>query len=193
MVAAKLTTALVIAATLGAGAAGAAPKEKAPRPEKQEKPKPLPRDYDPTVLLAKGAEPIQVFLKEPRNAPWARRVEAIIGQAMSRDLEQYVPEARGMGMTCHTLSCIIVVDAPAEKLGAALAVTKLVTLGPFTIDIPVDEDGKGRWLFFTERRMADPAAFTDWYLAARKRTLAGIREGKRSNPFPVTPDKVPQE
>jgi hypothetical protein len=154
---------------------------------------PLPLDYDPTERLAGGANPVDVFLAEPRHPTWAAQVEAVIGKRISRDLQERMPEARGMGMTCHSLSCVVLVDAPAAKLATALAISKLVTLGPFTVDLPPTEDGKARWLFFADRRMADAQKFTDWYLGVRKRALADIKAAKRENPFPGPAAELPDE
>jgi hypothetical protein len=154
---------------------------------------PLPPDYDPTVLLAGGANPIDVFVGEPRSPAWANEVERVIGKKISDDLERLVPEAQGMGMTCHTLSCIVMVGATADHLPKVVAATKFITLGPQTIDLPPDEKGRARWLFFTERRFADGVAFTTWYLGARKRALAAIKAGTQPNPFSVAAEKLPEE
>lgn len=153
----------------------------------------LPADYDPTVLAEKGGDPLQIYLAEPRHPTWASVVEEVIGGQMRRDLKQMVPEARGLSMGCRTLSCLIILDAPKEKLDAARAVVTVVTLGPLTQDLGLSPEGRGQVLFLTERRMADPAAFTAWYRRARHSTLEAIRSGKEPNPLPVPLDAIPRE
>ena len=150
-------------------------------------------DYDPTVLAEKGAEPLTIYLAEPRQPTWAGVVEEAIGGQMRRDLKQMMPEARGLSMGCKTLSCLILIDAPREKLDAARAVVSLVTLGPITVDLGISPEGKGQVLFLTERRMADPAQFISWYRRARLSTLENIRSGKEPNPLPVPVSEVPKE
>jgi hypothetical protein len=153
----------------------------------------LPPDYDPTVLAEKGADPLRIYLAEPRQPTWAGVVEEVIGGQMRRDLRHMVPEARGLSMGCRTLSCLILLDVPKEKLDAARAVAMLVTLGPLTTDLGISSDGKGQVLFLTERRMADPAQFTAWYRRARQTTLENIRSGKEPNPLPVPVSEIPKE
>jgi hypothetical protein len=153
----------------------------------------LPLDYDPTVLADKGGDPLQIYLAEPRQPTWAGVVEEVIGGQMRRDLKQMVPEARGLSMGCRTLSCLILVDAPPDKMDAARAVVTLVTLGPLTTDLGISAEGKGQVLFLTERRMADPAQFTAWYRRARQSTLEDIRSGKVANPLPVPVSEIPKE
>jgi hypothetical protein len=153
----------------------------------------LPADYDPTVLAEKGGDPLQIYLAEPRNSTWAGVVEEVIGGQMRRDLKQLIPEARGLSMGCRTLSCIILLDVPKEKIDAARAVVTLVTLGPLTADLGVAPDGRAQVLFLTERRMADPAQFTSWYRRARHSTLEAIRSGKEPNPLPVPLGEIPKE
>jgi hypothetical protein len=153
----------------------------------------LPRGYNPVELIDKGSAPGQVFLSEPRHPEWAPAVESVIGGAMRADVQRLVPEARGLGMSCRTLSCLVQVDAPAGSMAAAMQVAKLVTLGPVTVDLPPTKEGRGQFLFFTEPRMADPNVFTGWYRTTRKRTLAQIKEGKRPNPLPVPVDQLPAE
>ena len=219
MTAAKLKLTLV-AGVLGAGAAAvllvtrgrpapvdeppppadAAPRPVPPEPAAAAEPpapptdaQPLPADYDPNQLLAGGANPVELFLKEPRNPAWAPQVEKVIGKHISQDLEHLMPEAQGMGMSCHTLGCVVIVGAPPEHLAKVVIATKLVTLGPTTIDLPPDEKGRARWLFFTERRFASAQAFTTWYEETRKRTLAAIKAGERTNPFSVPVDQLPAD
>jgi hypothetical protein len=151
----------------------------------------LPPDYDPTVLVDKGSEPLQVYLAEPRSATWATVVEEAIGGQMRRDLKLMLPEARGLSMGCRTLSCLILVDAPKDKLKEANEIISLVTLGPITVDLGLSPEGRGQVLFLTERRMADPGGFVAWYRGVRRTALADIRSGKRPNTLPVTVDKLP--
>jgi len=171
------------------------PPAAAPSPPPAAKPDAavLPPDYDPTVLADKGGDPLQIYLAEPRQPTWAGVVEEVIGGQMRRDLKQMVPEARGVSMGCRTLSCLILVDAPPDKMDAARAVVTLVTLGPLTTDLGISAEGKGQVLFLTERRMADPAQFTAWYRRARQSTLEDIRSGKVANPLPVPVSEIPKE
>lgn len=148
--------------------------------------------YDPTVLLDNGVPAGEVYVKEPRSDAWAEQAEAVIGGAMKADLDKMIPEAH-MAMKCKTLSCAVGIDAPEDKRAAALAVTKFVFLAPWVVDIEPEADGTVRWMFFSERRMADGKTFTDWYLRIRKRALEDIRTGKRPNPFPVALDQLPAE
>jgi hypothetical protein len=153
----------------------------------------LPPDYDPTVLAEKGGDPLQIYLAEPRHPTWAEVVEEVIGGQMRRDLKQMVPEARGLSLGCRTLSCLVFIDVPKEKMDAARSVVTLVTLGPLTVDLGLSPEGRGQVLFLTERRMADPAQFTSWYRHARQSTLEAIRSGKEPNPLPVPVDAIPKE
>ena len=153
----------------------------------------LPPDYDPTVLVDKGAEPLQVYLAEPRSPTWATVVEEAIGGQLRRDLKQMVPEARDLSMGCRTLSCLILIDVPKEKLPAASAVMGLVTLGPITIDLGLSPEGKAQVLVLTERRMSDPAQFTAWFRRTRRSTLDAIRSGKQPNTLPVPLAKLPAD
>jgi hypothetical protein len=153
----------------------------------------LPAEYDPTVLVEKGMDALQVYLKEPRNPTWATVVEEAIGGQMRRDLKQMIPEARNLSMGCRTLSCLILIDVPKDKLEAAGAVVGLVTLGPITVDLGLSPEGRGQVLVLTERRMADPAEFTAWYRKTRQRTLAEIRSGDRPNSLPVPVNQLPTE
>jgi hypothetical protein len=153
----------------------------------------LPPDYDPVALVDKGAEPLQVYLAEPRNPTWAAVVEEAIGGQLRRDLKQIVPEARNLSMGCRTLSCLIIIDVPKEKLDLARAVVTMVTLGPITTDLGISSEGRGQILVVTERRMADPAEFTAWFRRTRRATLDGIRSGKTENPLPVPPSALPTE
>jgi hypothetical protein len=150
-------------------------------------------DYDPTALVAKGAEPISVYMNEPRTPAWADAVEEVIGGQIRRDLQRMVPEAKGLGVSCRTLSCVIAVDAPREKIEQAIDVVTLVTLGPITVNAGLSPKGTAQILFLTERRFADPAKFIDWYRKVHKKTLEEIRSGKRPNPLPVPVDQVPVE
>ncbi|HXU80180.1 MAG TPA: hypothetical protein VN914_02210, partial [Polyangia bacterium] len=61
----------------------------------------LPPDYDPTVLVDKGGDPLQIYLAEPRHPVWASAVEEAIGGQLRRDLKQLVPEAGGLSMGCR--------------------------------------------------------------------------------------------
>ncbi len=151
-----------------------------------------PAVYDPTKLLEAGVPAVEVYEKEPRAGRWADLVEASIGNAMGRDLNAMVPEA-GMVMKCKTMSCLIGIDAPATRADAALAVTKFLTIAPWVVDLPPEEDGTQRWLFFQEPRFADPDVFLPWYAGVRKRALAEMREGKRPNTLPVDKDQLPTE
>jgi hypothetical protein len=153
----------------------------------------LPPDYDPTVLAEKGGDPLRIYLSEPRHPTWASVVEEALGGQMRRDLKQMIPEARGLSMGCRTLSCLILLDVPKDKIDAARAVVTLVTLGPLTVDLGVSPEGKGQVLFLTERRMADPAVFVAWYRRARQNTLEAIRSGKQPNPLPVPVADIPKE
>jgi hypothetical protein len=153
----------------------------------------LADDYDPTVLVDKGGDPLGIYLKEPRHPTWAGVVEEAIGGQLRRDLKSMVPETRGLSMGCKTLSCLILLDVPKEKMEAARAVVMLVTLGPITVDLGVSAEGRAQILVLTERRMADPAVFTSWYRRARRNTLEGIRSGKEPNPLPVPPSEIPKE
>jgi hypothetical protein len=149
---------------------------------------PLPADYDPPALVQAGAEPVQVFLKEPRKPGWAGPVEEVVGGQLRKDLTRAVPETRSLSIGCRTLSCLIIVDVPADKREAASAVLNLVTLGPITTDLGLTADGKAQILFMTEPRFADGAAFTSWYRRTRARVLEDIKSGKRPNPLPVELD-----
>jgi len=153
----------------------------------------LPADYDPSVLADKGGDPLGIYLAEPRHPIWAGVVEEAIGGQLRRDLKQMVPEARGLSMGCKTLSCLILIDVPREKMDAARAVVTVVTLGPITADLGVSAEGRGQVLVLTERRMADPAAFTSWYRRARRTTLDDIRSGKVPNTLPVPVSEIPKD
>jgi len=153
----------------------------------------LPPDYDPAALADKGGDPLAIYLAEPRQPTWAGVVEEAIGGQLRRDLRQMVPEARGLSMGCKTLSCLILIDAPKEKMDAARAVVSVVTLGPITVDLGLSPEGRGQVLVLTERRMADPAEFTAWFRKARRRTLDDIRSGKTPNPLPVPASEVPKD
>jgi hypothetical protein len=146
--------------------------------------------YDPTKLLENGVAATEVWLEEPRNPAWADAIEAAIGQAMGKDLHQMVPAA-AVVLKCKTLSCLVGIDVPAEHREAALAVTKLVMMGPWMVDLDPEEDGTLRWLFFTEPRFGDPQALVTWYQGVRKQMLADIRDGKTRNPLPVPADQAP--
>jgi hypothetical protein len=148
--------------------------------------------YDPTKLVANGVNAGEVFLEEPRSAAWADAVEAALGAAMNKDLAATVPGATVV-LKCKTLSCLVGIDAPADKREAAIAVTKVVTVAPWIVDLPPEEDGTLRWLFFQEVRFANPAAFVSWFAEIRERTLAAIRAGKLPNPYPVPASEVPRE
>jgi hypothetical protein len=146
--------------------------------------------YDPTKLVENGVPAGEVFLKEPRDPVWAEVVEGVIGGKMRGDLERLVPGAT-LQIVCKTLSCLLGVDAPEDKRPLAVAVTKLVMLGPLQVDVDPEEDGTHRWLFLTEPRMTSPQVFTEWYLRVRKSMLEGIKAGKRENPLPVPADQLP--
>lgn len=153
---------------------------------------PAPVVYDPTKLVENKVPAGEVFAKEPRSANWAESVEAVIGGAMSRDLAALIPDATVV-VTCKTLSCLVGVDAPADKRAAAVAITQFLTLAPWVVDMQAEKDGTQLWLFFQEPRFADPAVFLPWYSATRRRKLADIRSGKSPNPFPVPPAQIPHE
>jgi hypothetical protein len=148
--------------------------------------------YDPTKLVENGVPAGEVFLKEPRDEVWAGAAEAAIGGKMRGDLERLVPGAT-LQMQCKTLSCLIGVDAPEDKRPLALAVVKVVMLGPLLVDVDPEEDGTQRFLFITEPRMSDPQVFTEWYQRIRKRTFAEIKAGSRPNPIPLPADQLPDE
>jgi hypothetical protein len=195
----KLTLALLALTSLfacrrqPAPAAPAVPAPAAAAPTPADSGATLPGDYDPTVLADRGTAPLDIYLAEPRNPEWASVVEGAIGGQLRRDLTQMIPEAKGLTMTCRTLSCLIVVDVPKEKLEAASAVLSLVTLGPITADLGLTAAGRAQMVVLTERRMADAAGFTAWYRRVRAQTLADIRSGKRPNNLPVEVSKLPAE
>ncbi len=148
--------------------------------------------YDPTKLVENGVPAGEVFLKEPRNPAWADLVEAAIGDKMRGDLARLVPEA-SLQINCKTLSCLIGVDAPEAKRPLALAVLKIIMLGPILVDFDPEEDGTHRFAFLTEPRMADPQVFVEWYQRTRKRAFENIKSGTRENPLPVAADQLPDE
>ena len=168
----------------GPRAAPAAAAPTAAAPPATELPAAPPGAYDPTKLLDEGKNAGEVYLAEARDPAWADLVETVVGGRIRGDLERMVPGA-GVVLHCRRLSCLVGIDAPAEKRDAAKAVSKFITLGPVTVDLDPEEDGTLRWLFFSEPRMGDAAAFTEWYKRLRKTTLAKIKEGKTPNPFPV--------
>jgi hypothetical protein len=151
----------------------------------------VPSDYDPASNIQDGADATKVFLAEPRNPAWASSVEAVIGRQLDHDVKHVVPGAGGVSMGCRTLSCLILIDAPADKLPLAIAVVQLVTFGPVTASLGTSPEGRGQLLFVTDRRMADPAAFTSWYRRTRSRTIEAIRSGKQQNPLPIPPSDLP--
>jgi hypothetical protein len=151
----------------------------------------MPSDYDPAALVQGGAEPLKVYLAEKRNAAWATAVETVVGGQLTRDVEHVIPGARGVSMGCRTLSCLILVDAPADKLLLALEVVQLVNLGPVTVNLGPSPEGRGQLLFLTEPRMADPGTFTSWYRRTRHNTLEAIRSGKMPNPLSVPVSALP--
>jgi hypothetical protein len=148
--------------------------------------------YDPTKLIENGVPAGEVFEKEPRDEVWAQVAETVIGGAMKADLERISPGA-GLQMVCKTLTCYVGVDAPEDKRPAALAMVKLVMLGPFLFDLDPEEDGTQRILFVTEPRMSDPQVFTEWYKKARKQALQAIKSGQRPNPIPIEAAQLPDE
>ena len=148
--------------------------------------------YNPTKLLDEGKAPGEVYLAETRDPAWADPVETIVGGRMRGDIERMVPGA-GVVLHCRRMSCLVGIDAPAEKRAAASAVSKFITLGPVTVDLDPEADGTQRWLFFSEPRMGDAMAYTEWYKRLRKSTLAKIKEGKTPNPFPVPVEQLPDE
>jgi hypothetical protein len=160
----------------------AAATDTAPAAAAPSLPTPVAPGYDPTKLIDQGKNPAEVYLAEPRDETWAGPVEAVVGGRMRSDVEREIPGA-GLVLKCKSLSCLVGIDAPADKRERALAISKLMTLGPVTVDLGPEEDGTIRWLFFGESRMADANVFTAWYLKIRKRTLDQIREGKKPNPF----------
>jgi hypothetical protein len=143
-------------------------------------------DYDPVALVDKGAEPVKVYLAEPRRAAWASAVEEVIGAQLGADVRKVVGSG-GVSMGCRTLSCLILVDAPADKMELAVSMVQLVALGPITSNLGISPDGKGQVLFLTEPRMADPATFTAWYTHTRKALLDAVRDGSKPNPLPSVP------
>jgi hypothetical protein len=153
---------------------------------------PAPVVYDPTKLLESDVPAGEVYDKEPRSDAWADATEAFVGDAMRRDLAAMVPGAAVI-LKCRTLSCLVGIDAPEDKRQSALAVTKFLMLAPWVVDLPPEEDGTLRWLFFQDPRFGEPKVFGDWYLGARKRKLADIRSGKAPNPFPVPAADVPTD
>jgi hypothetical protein len=72
-------------------------------------------------------------------------------------------------------------------------VLSLVTLGPITADLGLSAEGRGQLLVITDRRMADPAAFTSWFRHTRRAALEAIRSGKQPNPLPVPVSELPTE
>jgi hypothetical protein len=173
-----------------APAAPAATTTAAPAPSE---PRPAPSGaYDPTRLLDEGKNAGEVYLAEARDPAWADLVETVVGGRIRGDLERMVPGA-GVVLHCRRLSCLVGVDAPPEKRDAAKAVTKFITLGPVTVDLDPEQDGTLRWLFFSEPRMGDAVAYTEWYKRLRKTSLAKIKEGKTPNPFPVPLEEIPSE
>jgi hypothetical protein len=148
--------------------------------------------YDPTKLLERDVPAAEVWDKEPRSHAWADATETMVGGAMRRDLEAMVPGA-AVVLKCRTLSCLVGIDAPEDKRPAALAVTKFLTFAPWVVDLPAEDDGTLRWLFFEEPRFSDGKTFVDWYAGARKRKLADIHAGKAPNPFPVSLENVPKD
>jgi hypothetical protein len=178
-----------------APAAPAAPTSPAPTtaaPPGTELPAAPPGAYDPTKLLDEGKNPGEVYLAEARDPAWADLVETVVGGRIRGDLERMVP-GTGVILHCRRMSCLVGVDAPPEKRDAAKAVTKFITLGPVTVDLDPEEDGTLRWLFFSEPRMGDAVAFTEWYKRLRKTSLAKIKQGKTPNPFPVPLEEIPSE
>lgn len=153
----------------------------------------LPPDYDPAHLVRGGADPLQVYLDEPRHPKWAPMVEELIGGQIRRDVMKVVPETKSVGMGCRTLSCLIVIDVPAEKRDTALLMAGIVTLGPITVNLGPSPEGQAQLLFLTEPRMADPGTFTFWHQKTRKRILDAIREGKQRNPLPIPVADLPAD
>jgi hypothetical protein len=143
-------------------------------------------DYDPVALVDKGAEPVKVYLAEPRRAAWAGAVEEVVGTQLGADVRKVVGSG-GVSMGCRTLSCLILVEAPADKMELAVSMVQLVALGPITANLGTSPDGKGQVLFLTEPRMADPATFTTWYKRTRKTVLDAVRDGSKPNPLPAVP------
>jgi hypothetical protein len=153
----------------------------------------LAPDYDPTALTGGGADPLKVYLAEPRTAAWAGAVEEVIGKQLDRDVKHVVPGAGGVSIGCRTLSCLVLVDAPADKLPIAVGMVQMVVLGPVTVNLGPTPEGRGQVLFLTERRMADPATFTSWYVKTRQRTLASVRAGEQPNPLPIPAADLPPD
>jgi hypothetical protein len=164
------------AASATPAAAPAAPAPAAALPE------PAAGGYDPVKLLDAGKSAAEVYTGEARDPGWADPVEQLLRARIGGDLERELGQA-GAAVKCKQLSCLIGVDAPADKREQALAISKLVTLGPVTVDIEPEEDGTLRWLFFSEPRMSRGEVFVAWYLNARKRALDQIRDDKRPSPF----------
>jgi hypothetical protein len=198
-------TLVALVATLGAGGCKRrtvpAPPQASPPPAGPASPPPpaaaapdgsVPPDYDPASKIQDGADATKVFLAEPRNPAWATAVESVIGRQLDHDVKHVVPGAGGVSMGCRTLSCLILIDAPADKLPLAMAVVQLVTFGPVTAALGTSPEGRGQLLFVTDRRMADPATFTSWYRRTRSRTIEAIRSGKQQNPLPIPPSDLPE-
>ena len=148
--------------------------------------------YDPNKLLDQGADGGDVFQKEPRDEFWADVVEQVLGEQITKDLRLLVPGAN-VGLHCKTLSCIVGITAPEDKRLAAVAVARLVMMGPSLVELGKDDKGIDRWIFFCEPRFGDPKVLVEWYRKVRKQILTDIRSGKRPNPLPFPVDKLPKE
>jgi hypothetical protein len=148
--------------------------------------------YDPNKLLDEGKNGGEVFDAEPRDEFWADVVEQVLGEQITKDLRLLVPGA-DVGLRCKTLSCVVAVAGPADKRAVAVAVARLIMLGPSLVELTPDDKGTLRWIFFCEPRMRDVRQFVQWYRRTRKQTLAEIRAGKRPNPLPFPVDKLPKE
>jgi hypothetical protein len=153
----------------------------------------LPADYDPAAAVQDGADPAKVYLAEPRNPVWAAAVEGLIGGQLDRDVKRVVPGAGGVRMGCRTLSCLILVDVPADKMALAIALVQLVTLGPVTVNLGPTPEGRGQVLILNEPRMADPATYTGWYRRTRRKTLDSLHAGDQPNPLPIPAADLPRE
>jgi hypothetical protein len=153
----------------------------------------LPADYDPAAMVQGGADPLKVYLAEPRTPAWAGPVEEVVGGQLARDVKHVVPGAGGVSMGCRTLSCLILIDAPPDKLPIAVGMVQFVTLGPVTVNLGPSPEGRGQILFLTERRMSDPATFTAWYTKTRRKVLDSVRAGTQPNPLPIPAKDLPTD
>ncbi len=176
------------AVEIGVASTDAIPVDARP-PVRREEPAPV-RPYDPMERVAAGVDPGDVFLQELRHPVWAPAVESVLGERMQRDLAALVPGTH-LGVTCRTLSCLIQIDTAKDKVAAALAVVKLVMLGPLMAEVPSSQEGRAQVLFLSAPQMAEARAFHAWYVAAHSRMVAGIKSGAQPNPLPFPGARIP--